>query len=67
MIGGLTNRQYFYLFFNSRFHAFQTQKTKLLSEVEAMLTRYLNPITKQLDNIYIRVAKMERQIQEIGI
>ena len=43
----------------------QAQKAKLMSELEAMLARYLKPINRQLDDIYIRVAKMEKQIQQI--
>ena len=36
-----------------------------MSDLEAMLARYLKPINRQLDDIYIRVAKMEKQIQQI--
>jgi hypothetical protein len=43
----------------------QAQKAKLMSELKSMLARYLKPINRQLDDIYIRVAKMEKQIQQI--
>eukprot|EP00091_Calanus_sinicus_P011277 TRINITY_DN25583_c0_g1_i1.p1 TRINITY_DN25583_c0_g1~~TRINITY_DN25583_c0_g1_i1.p1 ORF type:complete len:141 (-),score=39.05 TRINITY_DN25583_c0_g1_i1:57-437(-) len=54
-----------YQTYDSKWSDHQEQKAKLLTELEAMLARYLKPINRQLDDIYIRVAKMEKQIQQI--
>merc|ERR1711915_843613 len=64
---GNADRLSVYKTYGSGWSEYQSQRTRLLMELEEMISRYMKPINKQLDDIYIRVGKMEKKIQEMGV